>query len=502
MTSAAASSLPRHGVLTLTGYGISVNVDRGHLKIEDGIADERTIYRLPRVGHGLRRLVVIGSDGFVSLAALRWLSDQKVSFQMLSRNGKPILVTGPTGPSDARLRRSQALSSTNGTAEVISKRLIDQKLRGQERVLRLKFDATDEAAAVAALRSDLRDVETAESIRLVEAQAASIYWNVWRNLPVTFPTQEIRLVPKHWLSFGTRVSQLTGSPRLACNPANAILNYLYALLESEARLAATAMGLDPGIGLLHVDTHSRDSLACDLMEPVRPMVDQFLIDSVLSRPVSKKWFFEERNGNCRLMAGFTVELSKTARSWARELGPIVECTARALFTRRKAASSIATRLTQTHRRLAKNIDTDVSSRPIILGIGKVCSGCGSQINNSSKQCQNCYRKVIEQSMSDVSRIGRLTAYSKTARKSRSEKRRNASVLQAAWDPQSQPAWLTEAAFKSRVLPKLGGIKCSIIGKTIGVTDVYAAGIRKGRYLPHPRHWKVLATLAGLDAKAL
>jgi hypothetical protein len=51
------------------GYGIQVHVDRGHLVLEDGIAVDRRYGRLPRVGHGLRRLVVIGSDGMVSLAA-------------------------------------------------------------------------------------------------------------------------------------------------------------------------------------------------------------------------------------------------------------------------------------------------------------------------------------------------------------------------------------------------------------------------------------------------
>ena len=46
------------------------------------------------------------------------------------------------------------------------------------------------------------------------------------------------------------------------------------LLESEARLAAAALGLDPGLGVLHLDTPNRDSLACDLMEAVRPQVDR------------------------------------------------------------------------------------------------------------------------------------------------------------------------------------------------------------------------------------
>lgn len=61
------------------------------------------------------------------------------------------------------------------------------------------------------------------------------------------------------------------------NPPNAILNYLYAILEAEARLAIAALGLDPGLGFLHFDTRTRDSLACDVLEPVRPEVDAYLL---------------------------------------------------------------------------------------------------------------------------------------------------------------------------------------------------------------------------------
>jgi len=34
---------PRHGVVTLSGYGIKVRVDRGHLLLEDGIGADRSI---------------------------------------------------------------------------------------------------------------------------------------------------------------------------------------------------------------------------------------------------------------------------------------------------------------------------------------------------------------------------------------------------------------------------------------------------------------------------
>src|SRR5258707_13851537 len=84
----------RHGVLTLFGYGISVHVERGHLVVKDGIGADRLQARLPRVGHGLRRLVLVGSDGFMSLDALRLLVDQIEACVMLALDGLILASTG------------------------------------------------------------------------------------------------------------------------------------------------------------------------------------------------------------------------------------------------------------------------------------------------------------------------------------------------------------------------------------------------------------------------
>src|SRR3989454_10148563 len=122
--------VPRHGVLTLVGYGIKVHVDRGHLVFEDGIGAARKRGRFSRVRHGLKRLVVIGSDGMVSLAALRWLADKDAAFVMLDRDGSLLVTTGPVRSSDARLRRAQALAQQSGAAIEIAKELIAAKLSG------------------------------------------------------------------------------------------------------------------------------------------------------------------------------------------------------------------------------------------------------------------------------------------------------------------------------------------------------------------------------------
>jgi CRISPR/Cas system-associated endonuclease Cas1 len=126
----------RHGVVTLFGYGIKAYVDRGHLVLEDGIGPQRRLGRFPRVRHGLQRLVVIGADGMITFATLRWLADQDAAFVMLERNGKVLATTGPVAPSDVRLRRSQGIAHQSGTALKIARELIIQKLHGQEQVLR------------------------------------------------------------------------------------------------------------------------------------------------------------------------------------------------------------------------------------------------------------------------------------------------------------------------------------------------------------------------------
>jgi CRISPR-associated endonuclease Cas1 len=263
---AGKSQITKRGVLTIYGFGISIRMQSGHLEIEDGIGPERRTIRLARIGHGLKRVVCVSDDGFATLASLKWIADVGASFVMLNRTGKVLFAAGPTASSDVRLRRAQALAHSSGAALRIARELIDQKLAGQGQVARQKLHAVECADKIHCCRSELAEADTIDRVRLIESRAAAFYWSAWRTLPILFPRKDVLRVPSHWRVFGTRVSPLTGSPRLAVNPPNAILNYLYSLLESESRLAAAALGLDPGMGVLHVDTKARDSLACDLME--------------------------------------------------------------------------------------------------------------------------------------------------------------------------------------------------------------------------------------------
>ena len=494
-----AQITPANGVVTLFGYNSSASVDRGHLVLNDGIGMQRRQGRFPRVRHGLKRLVVIGSTGMVTFEALRWLADQGAAFVMLDRDGSVLTVSGPVGPSDARLRRAQSLAHQSDVAVRISRELISQKLQGQERLVRqiLRHSAT--ADMIASARLQLDDATTVQSIRQIESLAAQAYWSAWHGLPVNFPTADLNRVPQHWRTFGTRKSPITGSPRLAVNPANAMLNYMYALLESEARLAAAALGLDPGIGFLHVDTDARDSLACDLMEVGRPRVDAFLLDWIIKQPLRREWFFEQRDGSCRLMASFAVRLSESSPAWRQTIAPVAEWVSRVLWStirnngRRTPAP---THLTQTNRRDAKGL-------PHLRLINppqppRLCRTCGAKVTAGYERCGSCKVTICTEELVKAAQEGRLQSHSPEAEAKRSKNRRRHAAAQKAWVPSEKPEWLDEQAYLQSIQPRLGGVAVATIRAALCVSKGYATNIRTGKRLPHPRHWPPLARLVGID----
>jgi len=491
---------PQRGVVTLFGYGIKVFVERGHLMIQDGIGPVRRGVRLPRVGHGLRRLVVIGADGMVTLSALRWLADQDASFVMLERDGSVLATTGPVCPSDARLRRAQALAHQSGAALRIARELIDQKLAGQKTLARNGLRNPAAAQTIASTRSALAKITTIDGIRFLEAQAGHAYWSAWRTVPVNFPRIDIHRLPDHWRTFGTRISPLSGSPRLAANPPNAILNYLYAVLESEARLAVAALGLDPGLGFLHMDSRTRDSLACDLMEPVRPQVDAYVLEWITREPLRREWFFEQRDGNCRLMGSFAVRLSETAPTWGSAVAPLAEWVSRTLWsTIPKLARQLspATRLTQSHRRKAKSAECSLPAmappRP-----PAVCRDCGAPIRPGLSFCASCGVVFSRSRLIEAARLGRVAGHNPEARARQAEKQRQHAAELKAWKPSDKPDWLAEEVYREKIQPGLASITVPAIASALGVSQPYAAEIRTGRDVPHPRHWQILARIVGIS----
>ena len=487
----------KSGVLVLSGFGVKLRMQNGHLRAEWGVGMDRHSVQLSRVERNLKRIICLANDGFVTLDALQWLSDVGVSFVILDRRGKVRFVTTPTAPSDARLRRAQSLALGNGTALRISKELIRQKLEGQAALVREMLHNESAAEAIFRIKDVMVTAETIPTVRLAEAQAAKIYWQSWADVPIRWPHKDQSRVPEHWKRFGSRISPLTHSPRLAANPPNAILNLLYALLESESRIACSAMGLDPAIGLLHADTPTRDSLACDIMEVVRPKVDAFVLDWLLREPLRKPDFFEDTNGNCRLVTSLVTRLCETADVWRRLVAPVAEHVANELWNPVRVPALakrrlLASRLTQAHRREVKG--SEVPAVEIPKNRDHICVNCGSQVTRHDKtRCRKCGLRITLRNF----RVGRSMAHSLESRARRAESQRKQRTLNREFDPATLPAWLTREFYITQIAPALGKVPKASIRKTLDVSEPHAARIWNG-IIPHQRHWMKLAQMAGVS----
>jgi CRISPR-associated endonuclease Cas1 len=485
-----------HGVVCLSGFGIKVFVDKGHLVLEDGIGTSRRYGRYAKVGHDLRRVVVIGADGFVSLGALQWLADRNASFIMLDRVGEVLATTGPVCSSDARLRRAQALAHQSGTALEIARSVVQQKLVQQEQIVRKRFHDSAIANLIEQTRSAIPIAKNSEEVRHHEAVAAKFYWSTWRSLSVNYPRNDLPRVPDHWKTFGTRQSPLTGSPRRAVNPPNAMINFLYSLLESESRLALAALGLDPSLGVFHADTPNRDSLACDLMEAARPLVDIYVHDWIIRESLRRDWFFEERDGNCRLMDSFVRHLSGTSHMWQRAVAPHAEWIASTLWKRRTQSTRstlLATPLTQARRRIAQGGDpnkrTVSGPKPV-----EVCLTCGGRLTRDADYCARCAKEVSRSNLLAAAKIGRVTAQSPDAAARRADTQKKQHAMRKAWSLSEKPEWFTERAYREKIIPCLNKMPVKAIASALAVSLPYATDIRRGKRIPHPRHWQMLVGL--------
>lgn len=103
-------------------------------------------------------------------------------------------------------------------------------------------------------------------------------------------------------------------PQPPRHPVNAMLNYAYAVLESQVRIAAVTQGLDPTIGYLHSCRLGRVALVYDLMEPLRPRVDRLVLDFASSQLFASSDFIMDTRGVCRLHPQLAKRTAKLALS--------------------------------------------------------------------------------------------------------------------------------------------------------------------------------------------
>jgi CRISPR-associated endonuclease Cas1 len=499
----------KDGILVVSGYGLRITVERGHLSIIDGTGSERRSGLVHRATSGIRRLVVLGHSGAISLEALKWLSDVGAAFIQIGRDGEVIACTSMLGSNDARIRRSQAQATANGVGLEIARGLIIEKIERQREIADRFSPPQHIVELLVGASGEVQSVQSITALRVAEARAAAAYWDGWKALDIRFAKRDEARVPQHWRRFDARSSPIANGPRLAVNPVNALLNYLYGILEAETRIACLTLGLDPGMGVLHADQRSRDSLALDLMEPVRPRVDQLVLGIVERQIFTGKDFFETAQGNCRLMPSLAKPLAEYGPTISRWVAPYAEHAARA-FGRSSASldrreQAVATPLTQANRsagrvkiRIGDRTERPKPSSPL----SNACKGCGFVLDDSKRiWCDTCY--VEHRPEKDRANISAALAAKAKMRADGqdpahggavAEKRRATHLeqmrLNAEWEASNHPT-KSNVEYHEQILPLLAHVAVREIAKLMNVSRGYAAMVKRGDRTPHRRHWNAL-----------
>jgi CRISPR-associated protein Cas1 len=249
------------GTLYLDRKGAELRVDGGALAVYVNGERDGAIPLAP-----VDRVVLVGNQS-VQTSVLHRLAEQGIAVLFLS--GRTQTYRGRLVGrlhNHARLRLRQYAECRGPLAFELATTWIAAKLAGQAALLREAAEARPDRRAILLQAARVIDetrakaavADTVERLRGLEGGAAAAYFGA---LPSVFAPS---------LGFEGRERR---PPR---DPVNALLSLTYTLVHWEWVRECEVIGLDPLIGFYHEVDYGRESLACDLLEPFRPVVDRWV----------------------------------------------------------------------------------------------------------------------------------------------------------------------------------------------------------------------------------
>jgi CRISPR-associated protein Cas1 len=450
---------------------------------------------------------VAADSGYLTLDAIRWAKAAGVALIVVDSDAE--LVLAPAGGSaDARVVRVQAAPPTELAAEA-ARQLLRPKVTGQALIASDILKDHAGADTLSSLAEAMDQATSVDECRQLEASAAACYFAAWADHAATtmhFIAKDARRVPAHWATFDGRRSLLTGgvSPRKAERPTNALLNLAYYFGVIEARQAAVAVGLHPGLGIVHADQPGKDALAFDLVEPIRPAVERLVLELLAGRMFTKADFVERSDGSVRIGHRLVQELAGTMPAWAREVAPHAErlahllgravtgkWTLRTPLTKskgRQAAAAVKARKVSAKTASAHSVGPRARARrqdpdQAVLGLFG-CVECGCPVSSGRHvRCDGCIAADPRQTADRRARRG--AAISGRKRK------------QTEWEAAHPGQVYDPDYFVRDILPGLRSVTLAEIMRVTGLSKGFCSRVRAGQFTPHISHWAALADLVGV-----
>ncbi len=237
--------------------------------------------------------VAVFGRTYVTPELMHALMKDGVWLSYLSKDGRFLArVQGPpTGNVVLRDAQHHAANNEEMAAKIV-KSIVLGKLANQRRYLRRSArenttqvakrslaDAADALKRIAKTASLKKEIN---QLRGFEGAGAQAYFAAFDDL---------LHVNAEWARFSKR------SRRPPKNAVNAMLSFGYALLCADCSGALSAVGLEPGIGFLHVLRSGRPALALDLMEEFRVVfVDRLVVAMINRGQLKRKDFHQDEGG--------------------------------------------------------------------------------------------------------------------------------------------------------------------------------------------------------------
>jgi CRISP-associated protein Cas1 len=265
--------------------------------------------------------VYLRGDVQLQSSVLGRLGERGIGVVVLSgRLGKPTLLLS-TPHNDAQRRIAQLQLAQDLAFCLSAARVwVTEKLTAQRRLLELhrdhdfgqRYELTQRVHAIDSALAACAMASNCATLRGVEGSAAAAFF---AGFAAILPGA---------LSFHGRNRR---PPR---DPVNALLSLSYTLLHSEAVLATYGAGLDPFVGFYHAIDFGRESLACDLVEPLRPLADEFVLGLFRSETLRADHFSQTHDGcllgkagRARYYEAAELLLEQCRRALERSAGALV-----------------------------------------------------------------------------------------------------------------------------------------------------------------------------------
>ena len=270
------------GVLYLLSAGSVAHKAGPRLVVEK---NSEVVGRLPiRLVDG----VVVGRNAQLSTQTIFELMEQHIPIFYIDGRGKIIGHFINEKQSATRLLRQLEVFRDPQRQLELAREVIAEKIFNQRDLLKryektVDADKLDKAAKKLKQTADkLNAMQSLDELRGAEGFAAKFYFATFADL-----------LDGKW-----KWKERTQHP--ARDPVNALLNYGYAFLEREVRIAVALAGMDARIGFFHANDGRKDSLIFDLMEFFRqPVIDRFIL-SLFNKKMIQPDHFATTPEECRL----------------------------------------------------------------------------------------------------------------------------------------------------------------------------------------------------------